>query len=102
MRRILLDPEKLREAARLRGVRQVDLARAAGVTQGSISYLFAAPRNPSAKVCVRIARHLGVDVEDLLGEYDTEASHPGTDLDIDTATRFARGQGLRVSDVVKA
>jgi DNA-binding XRE family transcriptional regulator len=98
--RTLLDPEKLRAAMAAHDVRQVDLAAAASVTQPAISHLLSGPRNPAAIVCVRIARHLQVAVEDLLSEYDVPSDGRASSVDIDTATRYARTAGKTVEEVV--
>jgi putative transcriptional regulator len=56
---------RIREVRRQRGLRQVDLARMVGVFQSEISEIECGKRIPSVYLAKRIARALGVSIDDL-------------------------------------
>jgi putative transcriptional regulator len=66
---------KLRAARRAKGLRQEDLAAAAGVSQSTIVRLESGENEPTFKTAHRIARVLGTTAEKLFGSPDatTEA-----------------------------
>jgi transcriptional regulator with XRE-family HTH domain len=62
---------RVKELRRRKGVTQVELAKALGVTQRGISYYENETDNPSMEVIEKIAKALGV-TKRLLIEYDEE------------------------------
>jgi DNA-binding XRE family transcriptional regulator len=57
--------QKIRAAREARGLTQADLATRARVTQAYLSYLEQDQREPSLSIAARIARELGIPLEDL-------------------------------------
>lgn len=53
------------------GMSQTQLAKAAGVTRQTIGLIEAGEFNPSLKLCLAICRALGVTLNDLFWEDDT-------------------------------
>jgi len=49
------------------GLSQAELARAVGVPQSSVSYWETAPKPPRSDILPKLAKALGIRVEDLLG-----------------------------------
>jgi transcriptional regulator with XRE-family HTH domain len=64
----------LRKAA---GLSQAELADACGVSPKSIAYWETSPTPPRSDVLPRLAKALGVRVEELLGERPVEPRRPG-------------------------
>lgn len=62
---------RVRELRKRKGVTQVELAKALGVTQRGISYYENETDNPSMEIIEKIAKALGV-TKRLLVEYDEE------------------------------
>jgi putative transcriptional regulator len=56
---------KIREIRKQRGLRQADLARIVGVFQSEISEIECGRRRPSIYLAKRIAKALGVSLDDL-------------------------------------
>ena len=54
------------------GMSQTQLAKAAGVTRQTIGLIEAGEFNPSLKLCLAICRALGVTLNDLFWEEDTD------------------------------
>jgi putative transcriptional regulator len=63
---------RIREVRREKGLRQVDLARMVGVFQSEISEIECGKRVPSVYLAKRIAKALGVSLDDL---FFLELSH---------------------------
>jgi putative transcriptional regulator len=64
---------KLRAARRAKGLRQEDLAEAAGVSQSTIVRLELGENEPTFKTAHRIARALGTSAEELFGNPEATA-----------------------------
>lgn len=62
----------LREVRRAKNIKQDELARAAGVRQSMISGIETGRVNASLPVAQRIAKHLGVPLDALVGEEQGE------------------------------
>jgi putative transcriptional regulator len=56
---------RIREVRKQRELKQVDLARIVGVFQSEISEIECGKRKPSIYIAKRIARALGVSLDDL-------------------------------------
>jgi putative transcriptional regulator len=56
---------RIREIRKQRGLRQVDLARIVGVFQSEISEIECGKRKPSIYLAKKIAKALGVSLDDL-------------------------------------
>ena len=56
---------RLREVRRRKGLRQTDLAKRVGVFQSEISEIETAERKPSVYLAKRIAKALGVSIDEL-------------------------------------
>ena len=56
---------RIREIRRQKGLRQVDLARMVGVFQSEISEIECGKRVPSVYLAKKIAKALGVSLDDL-------------------------------------
>ena len=54
------------------GMSQTQLAKAAGVTRQTIGLIEAGEFNPSLKLCLAICRALGVTLNDLFWEEDSD------------------------------
>ena len=54
------------------GMSQTQLAKAAGVTRQTIGLIEAGEFNPSLKLCVAICKALGVTLNDLFWEEDSD------------------------------
>lgn len=57
--------ERIRDAREARGLTQADLAERAGVAQAYLSYLEQDQREPSLSIAARLARELGIALEEL-------------------------------------
>lgn len=62
----------LREVRRARNIKQDELAQAVGVRQSMISGIETGRVNASLPVAQKIARHLGVPLDALVGEEQSE------------------------------
>lgn len=62
----------LRDVRRARNIKQDELAQAVGVRQSMISGIETGRVNASLPVAQRIARHLGVPLDALVGEEQSE------------------------------
>lgn len=62
----------LREMRRAKNIKQDELAQAVGVRQSMISGIETGRVNASLPVAQRIARHLGVPLDALVGEEQSE------------------------------
>lgn len=58
--------EKIKEYMTERGITQVELAKAAGVSEAFISYVVENKKMPSVPVLKRIAQKLGVLMDELV------------------------------------
>jgi putative transcriptional regulator len=56
---------RIRDVRRQRGLRQVDLAKMVGVFQSEISEIECGKRVPSVYLAKKIAKALGVSIDDL-------------------------------------
>lgn len=64
--------QALREIADDKGIRQADICRATGLSDAHVSQLFSGKiRDPKASVIYKIARAMGVTVDDLLDLADS-------------------------------
>jgi len=67
----------LREVRRARNIKQDELAQAVGVRQSMISGIETGRVNASLPVAQKIAKHLGVPLDALVGEeQDAQAAEP--------------------------
>lgn len=57
--------ERIRDAREARGLTQADLAERAGVAQAYLSYLEQDQREPSLSIAARLARELGIALDEL-------------------------------------
>ena len=64
--------DRLRKYRQIRGLKQADLARNAGVPPSAISHFEAGERKPSFETLRRLAEALGVTIDFLLGRIDEE------------------------------
>jgi DNA-binding XRE family transcriptional regulator len=64
----------LREMRRAKNIKQDELAQAVGVRQSMISGIETGRVNASLPVAQKIARHLGVPLDALVGEEQSEQS----------------------------
>ena len=62
--------DRLRKSRQIRGFKQADLARNAGVPPSAISHFEAGERKPSFETLRRLAEALGVTIDFLLGRID--------------------------------
>jgi DNA-binding XRE family transcriptional regulator/molybdate-binding protein len=67
----------VREQRLLRGLGQAELAELAGVTRQSVGAIEAGRHSPSVDAAMRIARVLGVSVEDLFASSTSDQAHLG-------------------------
>lgn len=59
--------QALREIADVKGIRQADICRETGLSDAHVSQLFSGKiRDPKASVIYKIARAMGVTVDELL------------------------------------
>ncbi len=61
---------RLKELRTEKGLSQIELAVATGLTQGAITYWETGQRIPNAKAIIILARFFGVSTDYLLGEKD--------------------------------
>ncbi len=66
----------LREVRRARNIKQDELAQAVGVRQSMISGIETGRVNASLPVAQKIAKHLGVPLDALVGEESGQAESP--------------------------
>ena len=62
----MINGERIKELMREKGVTGVQLAEVAGVSEPMIGYIIRGLRGTTVDVLVRIARHLGVTVDELI------------------------------------
>lgn len=62
--------QRLIKSRQIRGLKQADLARSAGIPPSAISHFEAGERKPSFETLRRLAEALGVTIDFLLGRID--------------------------------
>lgn len=67
----MINGERIKELMGEKGVTGVQLAEVAGVSEPMIGYIIRGLRGTTVDVLVRIARHLGVTVDELIKKEDT-------------------------------
>lgn len=67
----MINGEKIKELMSEKGVTGVQLAEVAGVSEPMIGYIIRGLRGTTVDVLVRIARHLGVTVDELIRKEGT-------------------------------
>lgn len=62
----MINGERIKELMNEKGVTGVQLAEVAGVSEPMVGYIIRGLRGTTVDVLVRIARHLGVTVDELI------------------------------------
>lgn len=82
-------PNHVRELREARGLSQVELAAAAGLTRQSVGAIEAARATPAVDVALRLARALGCSVEALFAAADSDTLQPTPTAAAPPGTRLA-------------
>ena len=67
--------ERLKNSRESRGMTQIQLCEASGVSQAQLSLYESGQRSPTAETLIKLARSLGVSVDYLLGLVDISEAH---------------------------
>lgn len=62
----MVNIEKIQELMKQKGTKRVELAKAAGVSEGFITRILSGYRTPSLEVAKRIANYFDVKIDDLI------------------------------------
>lgn len=76
-----ISTNRIRSLREDRDLRQVDVARATGIDQRSLSNYETGKTNPDSYAIVRLAEYFGVSCDYLLGVTDTDLSTPKAVID---------------------
>jgi DNA-binding XRE family transcriptional regulator len=67
--------ETVRRARGLRGLTQTELATQAGISRQALAAIEAGSYLPNVAIAVRLARVIGITVEELFGDADEDREH---------------------------
>ena len=90
--------EKIRKARLARGLTQAELGEKIGVSQRMVTYYEVRGVSPAPELLVKLARALGVSVEDLVGQKPTAKPPAETPESVHLWRRVKKLQELPIQD----
>lgn len=95
--------DRLREFRTGKGLSQDALAKAVGISNGTIGMYETGKRQPTADNAMKLAKYFGVQVEVLLdGTTSPELADTSDDAAWDCIREMAKAEGMKPEEVVKA
>ncbi len=101
--------ERLKNTRESRGMTQIQLCEASGVSQAQLSLYESGQRSPTSESLIKLARSLGISVDYLLGLVDVPEAHlkgevelpfPKTQKQIPILGQVSAGNGVPAEDDV--